>query len=84
MAEFGLPNIAYPVPFAGIKAAIGGQLKIGFEELLYWLRLYTEFNYMRWLEYLTTMARLAELIIEEPAMEVIGLKGSDSGWSYVR
>jgi len=75
MAGFGLPNIAYPVPYAGIKAAIGGQLKVGFEELLYWLQLYTEFNDVRWRDYLTAMARLADLITDEPAIDLVVIEG---------
>ena len=75
MSEHGLPAIGYPVPHAAIKAGISGHLEIGFEELLYWLQLYTEIERVRWRDYSLAMVRLAELISGEPAKNVIAIEG---------
>jgi|GEM_PF-1350124 hypothetical protein len=75
MSSYGLPNIGYPVPHAAIKAAMSGQIEIGFEELLYWLQLYTEINTVSRRDYATAMTRLAEVITNEPAMDLVTIEG---------
>lgn len=75
MSSYGLPNIGYPVPHAAIKAAMSGQIVIGFEELLYWLQLYTAINTVRCHDYATAMTRLAEVITNEPAMDLMAIEG---------
>jgi hypothetical protein len=75
MREYSLPEIGYPVPYAAIKAAVSGQLDIGFEELLYWLQVYTAILQVRWRDYGLSMLRLAELTTIEPPVDVIALEG---------
>lgn len=71
---YGLPNIGYPAPHAAIKAVMSGQIEIGFEELLYWLQAYTGINDVPWRDYSTAMTALAELITDEPAMDVVAIE----------
>jgi hypothetical protein len=75
MKSYGLPTIGFPAPHAAIKAAISGQLEIGFEELLYWLQRFTEIDTVQWRDYAPAMTRLAELITSEPAMAVVAIEG---------
>lgn len=74
MRGYGLPAIGYPVPHAAIKAAISGQIKVGFEELLYWLQAYCEISDVPWQDYAIAMTRLAERITDEPAMDVVAIE----------
>ena len=75
LENYSLPHIAYPVPHAAIKAGLEETFDLGFEALLYWLQLYTEFNTVPWRDYVPAMARLAELLTSGAAMDVAVIEG---------
>jgi hypothetical protein len=81
LAQFGLPDIAYPVPAADLKLALLDNGDLPLAVMLHGLQQRSRDGEAEWQQVEPAMDRLAELLAPDDARDVISAGGTGSSRS---
>lgn len=82
LAQYGLPEIAYPIAVADLKSALGAGGELPLAVMLHGLQVKARDGGAEWKHYEPAMVRLAELLAPDDERDVISTAG-DHWWIEV-